>query len=648
MPTQLKRLLATVLFADMVGYSRLMDENEAGAIRARQAMEDIVRRMIPAYSGEIIQFYGDGVLALFPNTYDAVQCAGAMQRQFREEPAIPVRIGIHTGEIARDLHNVYGDPVNIASRIESFAVPGSVLYSDKVYDDLRNQPAIRSSALGAFQLKNIRHAIRLYALTDDHLVVPRPQELRGKGEGKKRSIAVLPFVNMSADPDNEYFSDGVAEELLNALTQVDTLRVTARTSSFAYKGRNQDVREVGRELGVETVLEGSVRKAGKRVRITAQLIDTTDGYHLLSESYDRDLDDIFAVQDEIARNIASLLKEKLDIRQVEKRPLVDRPTDNMEAYQFYLKGLYYWSKYNAQDTRQALSCFEQATRIDPDFSTAWAAISFCYSYLGGTAQLPPAKAFPAAWEASQQALLLNSRLARAHCAQGIVHLFQDWDFIKAEAAFARAKHLAKDDIAFFYTYSLFLLARGRFQEAVEILEEAKQLDPIAVIPNAHLVDAYLQTGQYEAAIRLADQTLEMYPDLHYFRLLKAWGYIYQEEYEKGMAILKVKIDPEHTHFPEFVASRGYVFAKEGNIERAKGCIQRLDRLFESNPVQQILADKAMIHFMLGDRNLAFQLLYDALDQHVPTLIFLLHSAQWRPLREDPQFQEFHEKMGVRE
>ena len=648
MSTELKRLLATVLFADMAGYSRLMDENEALAIATRQRMESIIRQAIPDHGGEIIQFYGDGVLAFFPNTYDAVQCAAFMQYQMREEPAIPVRMGIHTGEVARDRNNVYGEPVNVASRIESFAVPGAVLFSEKVYDDLHNQPSFKASVMGTFQLKNIQYPVRIFALEGDRLIVPHSGQLQGKGEEKKRSIAVLPFVNMSPDPNNEYFSDGMSEELLNALAKVDTLRVTARTSSFAYKGRNLDIREIGKELGVEAILEGSVRKAGNQVRITTQLIDTADGYHLLSQTYDRKLDDIFAVQDEIAHNITKLLLEKLGTDKVEKKQLVDSPTNNMEAYQLYLKGLFYWSKYNPIAARQALSYFSQATQLDPAFGTAWAAISFCYSFLGGTNQMPASEAFPAAWKASAQALTLNSRLARAHCAQGLVFVFRDWDLAQASAAFTRAKYLAKDDVSFLYSYALFLLISGRFQDAIEILEEAMELDPISYVANTYLIEAYLQSGQYVAALKQIDQAMEMYPEISYLHFLKGWAYLYQEEFEKGLSVLKTKIDPADPAFPEIVASRGYAFAKLGETDRAKACLQRLDELYENNAILQTLADKAIIYFALREVDAGFKLLYQMLHQHLPSLIFMLHSAQWRAVREDPRFPAFREKMGVKE
>lgn len=648
MSTTLKRFLATVLFVDMVGYSKLMDEHEAAAIRTRQRMEDIIRVVVPAHQGEIIQFYGDGALILFPNTLDAVLCAGSMQKQLRSEPAIPVRIGIHTGEVSRDRYNVYGDPVNIASRVESFAVPGSVLFSDKVYDDLHNHPTLKVSPLGTFQLKNIREPVRLYALSDDHLVVPVASEMKGKGEEKKRSIAVLPFVNMSADPENEYFSDGIAEELLNALAKVSALKVTARTSSFAYKGRNLNVRQIGEELRVETVLEGSVRKAGNRVRITVQLIDTADGYHLLSETYDRDLDDIFAVQDDIAQAISTALQSILGIRKPEKKALVKKTTDNLQAYQFYLKGIFYWNTYNPKDVEKAVDCMEQAVRLDPSFSQAWASISVSYSYLGAMDQLPGEIAFQKAWEASEKALELDDQSEKTHSARGLVHMFRNWDFISAEKSFMRAKSLSSEDTFFAKSYSTFLIIRGRFQEAVNLLEDALVVDPLSLVLNTALADAYIQTGEYRAARHLIDQMLEMFPNMYYIQLLKGTSYLFEGDYEKGLSVLKVKVDPADPLYSEFIAWRAYAFFKMEKKERVNSCLLRLEELYQNTSSAPVLIDTAYVQYLLGHAEQAFDLLDRALDDHLSGLLFLLFNRRWSSLRADTRFQEFRKKMGIRD
>ncbi|MCZ6520570.1 MAG: adenylate/guanylate cyclase domain-containing protein, partial [Bacteroidetes bacterium] len=324
------RKLAAIMFTDMVGYTLLMQKDEQKAKSLRDRHRQVQKEEVESHSGEILQYYGDGTLCIFNSSLEAVDCAIQIQKKMQKKPKIPLRIGIHTGDIVHDQEGIYGDGVNVASRIESFAIPGSVLISEKVTDDIKNHPSFSSTSMGIYELKNVEKPMEVYAITNQPLKVPKPEEIKGKGRFVQKSLAVLPFVNMSADAENEYFSDGITEEILNALAKVDGLQVTARTSSFAFKGKNMDLREIGAQLNVQHILEGSVRKAGNKVRITAQLINSADGYHLWSDTFDRKLEDIFEVQDEISQNIAHQLKEQLAI--AKKEPLVKSATKNIEAY----------------------------------------------------------------------------------------------------------------------------------------------------------------------------------------------------------------------------------------------------------------------------------------------------------------------------
>ncbi|HLG39861.1 MAG TPA: adenylate/guanylate cyclase domain-containing protein, partial [Chitinophagaceae bacterium] len=310
--TQRVRQLAAIMFADMTGYTAMMQDDEKKAKTLRDRQRHVLETLIPAHNGKIIQYFGDGTLSVFSSATDAVKCAIKIQDELQKEPKVLLRIGLHSGDISYDKEGVYGDSVNLASRIEALSVPGAVLISDKVFDEVKNQSDIKTTALGKFNLKNVKRQVEVYAVANEGLIIPTPAQT-GVKAGAEKSIAVLPFVNMSTDPENEYFSDGISEEILNALTKVEGLQVTARTSSFSFKGKNEDVRQIGNKLGVATVLEGSVRKAGKKIRITAQLINTTDGYHIWSENYDSDLEDIFEVQDEISLKIVNRLKENFAI-----------------------------------------------------------------------------------------------------------------------------------------------------------------------------------------------------------------------------------------------------------------------------------------------------------------------------------------------
>src|SRR5687768_1177146 len=305
------RQLAAIMFSDMFGYTALMQQNEQLAKLKRRRLKEVLEAAVAAYHGKILQYYGDGALSIFNSAIDAVHCAVVIQQTLQQEPKVDLRIGIHTGDISIENETIYGDGVNLASRIESLAVPGSVFISEKVFDEIRNQENLTAREMGYFEFKNVTRPVRIFAIDNTGLVVPARDALKGKTKQPTNRLAVLPFVNMSADPENEYFSDGITEELLSAFTKVDGLQVTSRTSAFAFKGKNTDIREIGIQLSVDRILEGSVRKAGNRVRISAQLINAADGYHIWSENYDRDLTDIFEVQDEISSIIANKLRENL-------------------------------------------------------------------------------------------------------------------------------------------------------------------------------------------------------------------------------------------------------------------------------------------------------------------------------------------------
>ncbi len=340
---------------------------------------------VAAHNGKILQYYGDGALSIFNSAIDGVNCAVEIQQTLQQEPKVDLRIGIHTGDISIEDEAIYGDGVNLASRIESLAVPGSIFISEKVFDEIRNQENLTAREMGYFELKNVIKPVRIFAIDNKGLVVPTRDALKGKTKQPANRLAVLPFVNMSADPENEYFSDGITEELLNALTKVDGLQVTSRTSAFAFKGKNTDIREIGIQLNVDRILEGSVRKAGNRVRITAQLINAADGYHIWSENYDRNLTDIFEVQDEISSIIANKLRENLTAREHEET-LVKAPTQNLEAYTLFLKGLHFHNKITPNDAKKAIECFEKAITLEPDYAHAYAmaAAGLCFSWSNRT------------------------------------------------------------------------------------------------------------------------------------------------------------------------------------------------------------------------------------------------------------------------
>ncbi len=649
MSSHAKRQLMTVMFSDMVGYSLLMNENEAYALQLRDRMEQTLRLLVPRFNGNVQQFYGDGALCLFTSSVEAVQCAAAVQENLNEAPVVPMRIGLHAGDVLLEGSNVYGESVNVASRIESFSVSGAVLFSEKVYDDLKNHASLKAKSLGAFRLKNISHEICLYALEHPALTVPDPKTLQGEGYREKKSIAVLPFVNMSPDPENEYFSDGISEELLNTLAREPALKVTARTSSFAFKGTNEDMRSIGKKLGVETILEGSVRKSGNRVRITAQLINTEDGYHLFSETYDRTLDDIFAVQDEISTDIANKLKARLGLtEQKHQAELPGGSPAKLEAYNFYLKGLFHWNEYTPESAVTAIEYFRQALDIDPQFARAWAFLSFCYSFLGASGNWPTEQSLPYAKEAAERALAQDEGLELAHCALGIVYLFLDWDLEAAQKAFKQARGINPNNTTYLYTYSLLLRTEGRFEEGATLLEKAIELDPVSIIAHTYLADMYLSYGEGQKALDTINRAQELHPDNEYVRWVKAVVLLETGRLEDAESILMVQLPEGHTLFKDYIASRGVLFAKKGDLERARKCLGRLKKMHETSPRDNDFFDIGMLATQLQYYEQAYQAALKAISRRLGGIIFILNHPMWKGFRRSSYFKDVLKKMGVSE
>src|SRR4030095_4554944 len=367
----MRRTLVALWFADIAGYSGHAAEDEASALRLVELLQTLSRETVARYNGRVVKFLGDAVLAEFPSAELAVFSAAELSRQFEEQSARighggRVRVGVHRGDVAvAPDGDLYGDTVNAAARIQEAAAPGQVVVSQDIRRQLRSRRELRFQDLGQHSLKGIG-LIELHVLdveNDSTKFSPVSETTESSGERKQglHSLAVLPFTDLSAERDQEYFADGGAEEILNALAKLGELHVAARTSSFAFRGTSVDAREIGRRLGVDALLEGSIRKAGKRVRITVQLIDSRQGYHVWSERFDREIDDIFAVQNEIAQSVIQALG--LSLTQREERSLRRRSTINVEAYEFYLRGRKLFQKWTRQNIALAREMFERATEI---------------------------------------------------------------------------------------------------------------------------------------------------------------------------------------------------------------------------------------------------------------------------------------------
>jgi TolB-like protein len=377
--TRTERRLAAILAADVAGYSRLMGADEEGTLAALKACRaELIAPRVAEHGGRIVKTTGDGALVEFASAVDAVRCAMQIQRimskrnaTIQEDRRIEFRIGINVGDIIIDEGDIYGDGVNIAARVETLANPGGVCLSDNAYQQMKGKLALDVSDMGEHQLKNIAEPIRVYSvrLEDAH---PRPI----LALPDKPSIAVLPFQNMSGDPEQEYFADGMVEDIITDLSRIRWLFVIARNSSFTYKGRAVDVKQVGRELGVRYVLEGSVRKAANRVRITGQLIDTANGAHIWADRFDGALDDIFELQDDITLQVVGAIAPKLEHAEIGRA--MRKPTESLDGYDLYLRGLWNFHKAGRDDIDEALRLFLKAIELDGNFAAAYGMAAWCY------------------------------------------------------------------------------------------------------------------------------------------------------------------------------------------------------------------------------------------------------------------------------
>ena len=639
------RQLSAIMFTDMVGFTALMQDDEHRAKSTRDRHRDTLRRSIEKHGGEIVQFYGDGTLSVFGSAVDGVASAVEAQQALQQEPSIPVRIGLHIGDINRDEDGIYGDGVNVAARIEGLSVPGAVMISGKVFDEIKNHPGLPATALGEFDLKNVRRPVRVFAISAPGLVVPDPESMAARSGPPEKTIAVLPFVNMSADPENEFFSDGISEELINALTRVEGLQVTARTSSFAFKGKTKDVREIGRKLGVSAVLEGSVRKAGDRVRITAQLVDTQDGYHIFSRVYDRVLEDIFATQDEISLEIVNELRATLP-ENGDERPLVRQATEHSEAYDSYLKGMYCWNQWTPDAAIQAIDHFARAVELDPEFARAWGGMARSHTFLaamGRSAQC--SEAYGCASSAAERAIELDPEIEDSHVALGLVRLFNDWDLPAAEVSFLRAMAINPDSVDVLHGYSLYLQASQRPEEAIIVLERAVALDPLNLPVHDYLGRAHLSCGHYDEALTHFNRVLELDPEFRSAFEGKGWTYLHMGRLDDAIGTFE-HVRALTPHPKGGITPLAYALAVAGREAEAEDLVAIIEEREQEEPDVALDLDLATIFSGLGREEEALDRLRRAADKRIGSLVFLRSWPSWTKLGEMSGFEAFMEEHGL--
>ena len=614
----MERRLAAVLAADVVGYSRLMGTDEAGTLDALTKVRgEFIDSKIAEHQGRTVKVSGDGLLLEFPSVVNAVRCAAEIQRGMRDrntnvpqERRIEFRIGVNLGDVIVQDEDIFGDGVNVAARLERIAKPGGIAISGSVRDQIGNRLDLVFEDMGEHKLKNIEQPVRVYSLSQEESTIantaPNPDQ--------RPSIAVLPFSNMSGDPEQEYFSDGITEDIITDLSKISGLWVAARNTVFTYKGKPVKVEQIARDLGVAYILEGSVRKAGARVRVTGQLISAKDGGHLWADRFDRDLTDIFAIQDEITRAIVEQLTVKL---LPQEKKSIERPqTDNIEAYTYYLRGREFLHRHTKSYYQVARRMFTRAIELDPRYARAYAGIAACDSFLFyHYFQYETEEAIENIMAATGKALELDDGLAEAHACRGVALTFAK-RFEEAETELERAIALDPNSFEAHYFYARYWFVRGELERTASLFERAGEVKPDDYQSWCLLIHVYRsldRTDKIEAAAR------------------------------KGIALAEkeLALHPENPR-PAALGAAGLLAI--GETERAR---EWLTRALAIDPDDLLtLYNAACVYAQLGEAEPAL----DLLERFIPLAndlnrAWIKHDSDFDSLRRHPRFQKILEQIG---
>jgi TolB-like protein len=584
------------MFTDIVGYTSLMGKDEDQAFKILKINREIHSLNFERYDGTLIKEMGDGILASFSSTYKAVLCALAIQEDAKYEN-IFLRIGIHVGEVVFEGGDVLGDGVNVASRLEETAEKGGINISGAVYKEIKNKAGINAKFIEEKSFKNIEEPIKIYKVYIEESRRKQTSKIHPKRE-TENSIAVLPFVNMSEDPSQEFFCDGMSEEIINALSHVGGLKVIARTSAFMFKGKQEDMREIGKKLDVETLLEGSVRKAGNRLRITAQLIKVSDGSHLWSERYDRELTDVFAIQDEMAVAIVGNLKVSLIGKQ--KKALLRRHTENFEANILYLRGRKSRQQKDLEGFNNALKFLNEAIELDPEFSLAYAEIAFTYVLMGWFClTLVNDKLKEKIIFYAEKALKLDRNGSDAYIALALAWELIDNNQIKAEEFARKATHLNPGSSEAMLEYGFILGRMGQFKSAMEKMESAIILDPLSIMAHNGIGYLLYYQGHFKSAIKRMRYILDMDPNFFPAKFIISLSLTELEDYEEALKELE---NCPQTYLT-VISHRGYIYAKMNRQEEAFRNIEEIKSKFNKDPLCEYFI--ALIYSGIGDKDNAF-------------------------------------------
>lgn len=639
-----ERRLAAIMFTDMVGFTALTQRNESLALELLEEQRTLIRSLLAKHRGREVDTIGDGFLVEFASSLNALNCAVDIQSALKqknaqrsEEKRIWIRIGIHLGDILHSGTKVAGDAVNIASRIEPLAPAGGICITAQVYASVFNKVDYVFKSMGTPALKNVVVPIEVFRVAGFGQSVMRPAQMKSMMPTDR--VAVLPFTNISMNPADEYFADGMTEEMISSVSKMKGLRVIARTSVMRFKGTQKSIAEIGRELNVGSVLEGSVRKAGDKIRITVQLVDTLNEEPQWTRDYDREIKDVFAVQSDIARRVAETLRDHLlgGVTERDERSMLG----SSEAYTDYLRGRQLWSKRTEESLQKSIAFFENALKHDGNYAQVYTGLADSYATLALLEFMAPHEAYPKAKEAVQHALALDAKLAEAHTSLGLIKFQYDWDWVGAEREFREAIRLNPNYAPAHHFFADYLKAMGRFEEALAEIEKAQELDPLSLAISTGVGHVLYLSGQYDRAIEQYRQAVELDPS---FMMTHVWfgrPYLEKGMFKEAISELQtaVKLSRESTLA---LAMLGHGFASAGRGEEALQILENLKERAKHKYVPSYWI--AVIYNGFKDREQTVAWMKKAFDERSSWLVWSNVEPRFAWLRDDPEFAALMDAM----
>ena len=637
------RRLAAIMFTDLVGFSAMTQRDEKMALKLLEKHNEIIRRVLLKHNGAEVKTIGDSFLVEFGSALDAVECALELQKGLHdyndEKSAVEkllIRVGIHVGDVVHRGRDVFGDTVNIASRIQPLAQGGGVCISEQVYADVRNKLPLRISKLEPTQLKNIAFQINVYK-------IEMPWEGRPETESEEqqqldlRHLAVLPFVNISPDPNDSYFADGLTEELIAKLSLIKGLKVIARTSVIKYKGKEKSITEIGRELRAGVVIEGSVRKAGNRIRVNIQVINANDEEQLWSASFNNNIDDIFAVQGEIAAKVSDSLPAY--VLQTKPSIQISPDTKNVTAYTYYLRATQLLNEGGDESLNEALELYTQATRLDPSFARAYVGIGNCYAELGVRSNVSFEESVAGAKSSAIKALEIDPTLAEVHSLLSFTAWSED-DFVKAEKEAKIALELNPNLAEVHSMLGTLLVTTGYPNSALKQFETAYTLDPLSGEGIRYLGLLLAWKGRESEALDLLNRNIKIAPFEVHLALVEYE--MSKQDYGKAEEEVRAleKLAPSDFRT---ICMRGFLQAMSGDRQGVEKTIERLGTFKRGATYDRNIG---YIKYMSGDMDGFFEAMFRAVEAHVLDPFRMRYSPRFEKARQDPRYRKVLEKNGL--